>query len=128
VAKPRGILLIKNSENMARFLKSRAKAKGAAPGSLIFLGNQKMESTRIQLLKYSENETSENEFETIEQALSAIDNQQINWLNIDGIHNTELIQKIGHHFNISSLALENALNTGQRARFFEDKESVTLIT
>lgn len=113
---------------MARFLKSRAKAKGAAPGSLIFMGNQKMESTKIRLFKYSENDTLENEFDTIEKALEAINNKQINWLNIDGIHNTEVVQKIGFHFNISPLALENILNTGQRAKFFEDKDSITLLT
>jgi len=113
---------------MARFLKSRVKAKGAAPGSLIFMGNQKMESTRIRLLQYSENETSENEFDSIDKALKAFDDQQINWLNIDGIHNTDVIQKIGKQLDISPLALENVLNTGQRAKFFEDKESITLLT
>jgi magnesium transporter len=113
---------------MARFLKSREKAKGAAPGSLIFIGNKKMDSTKIRLFKYSEEEFSEKEFGDIEKALNAIDNKQINWLNIDGLHNTEVIQKIGKHFDISPLALENILNTGQRAKFFEDKESVTLLT
>ena len=86
---------------MARFLKSRAKAKGASPGSLIFMGNQKMESTKIRLFKYSENETIENEFNSIDKALKAFDDQQINWLNIDGIHNTEVIGKIGKKLNIS---------------------------
>jgi len=113
---------------MARFLKSRIKAKGAAPGSLIFLGKQKMESTRIRLLKYSEANMSNTEYNTIDRAFKAIDTTCVNWLNIDGIHNIDVIQKIGKHFNISPLALENILNTGQRAKFFEDKESIMLIT
>jgi len=113
---------------MARFLKSRVKAKGAVPGSLIFMGKQKMESTKIRLFQYSENEISESEFDSIDKALEAFDDKQINWLNIDGIHNTEVIRKIGKRLNISPLALENVLNTGQRARFFEDKESITLLT
>jgi magnesium transporter len=113
---------------MARFLKSRSKAKGAAPGSLIFMGKQKMESTRIRLFKYSENGTSENEFDSIDKALKAVGEKQINWLNIDGLHNTEVIQQIGKQLNISPLALENVLNTGQRAKFFEDKESLTVLT
>jgi magnesium transporter len=113
---------------MARFLKSRAKAKGAAPGSLIFMGQQKMESTKIRLLRYSENMTSESEYNSIEEALNNIDENQVNWLNIDGIHDIDVIQKIGKQLNISPLALENVLNTGQRSKFFEDKESITLIT
>jgi magnesium transporter len=113
---------------MARFLKSRAKAKGAAPGSLIFMGNKKMDSTKIRLFKYSEDYTSEKEYSSIEEALNALEKEKMNWLNIDGIHNTEVIKKIGKRLNISSLALENVLNTGQRAKFFEDKDSITLIT
>lgn len=113
---------------MARFLKSRAKAKGAAPGSLIFMGQQKMEFTKIRLFKYSEDSTSEHEYNSIEEALKGMDTKQINWLNIDGIHNVDVIQKIGKQLNVSPLALENVLNTGQRAKFFEDKESLTLLT
>lgn len=113
---------------MARFLKSRAKAKGAAPGSLIFMGKQKMDSAKIRLFKYSETVITEEAFNTIEKALKAIDNKQINWLNIDGLHNVDVINKIGKYFNISPLALENILNTGQRAKFFEDRESLTVLT
>lgn len=113
---------------MARFLKSRVKAKGASPGSLIFIGKQKMEFTKIRLFKYSETNTTEKEYKTIDEALKAIDQKQMNWLNIDGIHDIEIIKKIGKQLNISPLALENILNTGQRAKFFEDTESITLLT
>ena len=113
---------------MARFLKSRSKAKGAAPGSLIFMGQQKMDSTRIRLFQYNETDISENEFTTINDALSKIDEKQINWLNLDGIHDTHIINQVGEHFRISNLALENILNTGQRPKFFEDKNSITILT
>jgi len=113
---------------MARFLKSRAKAKGAAPGSLIFMGRQKMDDIRIRLFKYDEKETLELEPKTIEEAFKAIDNKKMNWLNIDGLHDTSIIQKISKQFDISSLILENVLNTGQRAKFFEDKNSIAIIS
>ena len=113
---------------MARFLKSRTKAKGAAPGSLIFMGNQTMDTTRIRLFNFDEEKTFEKEYQTIEKALNDIKPKQINWLNIDGLHDTSIIQKIGKHFDISSLALENILNTGQRSKFFEDKNSLTFLT
>lgn len=113
---------------MARFIKSRKKAKGAAPGSLIFMGNQSMEIPKIRLLSFNEDKTSEKEFKTIEDAFKSIKPTQINWLNIDGLHDISIIQKIGKHFHISPLALENVLNTGQRAKLFEDKNSVTIVT
>ena len=112
---------------MARFLKSRAKAKGAAPGSLIFMGDQKMDAPRIRLFNFNDEISTENEYHTIEEALDNIKPKQINWLNIDGLHEILLIQKIGKHYNISPIALDNVLNTGQRSKFFEDKNSLTIV-
>ncbi|NQU80254.1 MAG: magnesium/cobalt transporter CorA [Bacteroidetes bacterium] len=112
---------------MARFLKSRAKAKGAAPGSLIFMGDQKMDAPRIRLFNFNDEISTENEYHTIEEALDNIKLRQINWLNIDGLHEILPIQKIGKHYNISPIALDNVLNTGQRSKFFEDKNSLTIV-
>ena len=113
---------------MARFLKSIRKAKGAAPGSLIFMGSQKMDESKIRLFSFNEETLFENECKTVEDAFNRIDPQCVNWLNIDGIHDTSIIQKIGKHFNIPSLALENVVNTGQRSKYFEDSDSITLVT
>lgn len=112
---------------MARFLKSRFKAKGAAPGSLIFMGDQKMDAPRIRLFNFNDEISTENEYHTIEEALDNIKPRQINWLNIDGLHEILPIQKIGKHYNISPIALDNVLNTGQRSKFFEDKNSLTIV-
>jgi magnesium transporter len=113
---------------MARFLKSRAKVKGAAPGSLIFVGKQNMEKPRIRLITFNGDGCNEQEYEHIEKVFENILPNQISWLNIDGLHDVSLIKKIGLRFDISPLALDNVLNTGQRARYFEDKNSLTLLT
>lgn len=113
---------------MARFLKSRKKAKGAAPGSYIFIGDQKMESTRIRLFQYNSDRFEEKEFKDINEALSKIDDNYINWLNIDGLHEISILQTIGDQFEISAIAFENILNTDQRSKFFEDRNSVTVIS
>ena len=113
---------------MARFLKKRSKAKGAPPGSFIFLGNLKMENPKISMISYDQESVFENEYKTIDEALEGVHSDKVNWLNIDGIHDTSLIQKIGKYFDVSPLALENVLNTGQRCKLFEDKESITFIT
>ncbi len=113
---------------MARFLKSRKKAQGAAPGSLIFMGKQAMEHPKIRLFNFDQKNAIENEYETIEKALSDINPHCINWLNIDGLHDTSIIEKIGKHFHISPITMENVLNTGQRSKFFDDNDSLCVIT
>ena len=113
---------------MARFLKSRLKTKGAAPGSLIFIGDKKMDDTRLNLLTYNENELFEKEYKSIDELLANIKSGYVNWINVDGIHDTDIIKKIGKEFNISPLALENIPDTGQRPKIFEDPGYAVLIT
>lgn len=113
---------------MARFLKSRKKVKGAAPGSYIFIGNQKMESPKIRLFQYNRNESIEAEYSSVEEAIENIHSKNTNWLNIDGLHDVSSLKILSENFGISALAFENILNTGQRTKFFEDKESFTVIS
>ncbi len=48
------------------------------------------------------------------------------WINIDGIHEVEIIEKIGSHFGFHPLMLEDIVNTGQRPKL-EDSESYIFI-
>lgn len=113
---------------MARFLKSRKEVKGAPPGSLIFMGRKRMEAPRIRLIQYDDHNLFEEEFPSIQTALAHLDKDKVNWLNIDGIHQPEIIEEIGRSCGVTNLALENVLNTGGRSKYFEDNNSITIIT
>lgn len=63
---------------MARFIKNRENAKGAAPGSLIFMGKQKMETSKIRLFKYSENDTTKKHYHSINEAINNLDTDKVN--------------------------------------------------
>ncbi len=112
---------------MARFLKSRKKSHGEAPGSLIFIGKQKMEKSRIRIIQYNKENIIEEEPDTIEDAFSYIKKGYITWINIDGLHEVDLMEKLEKLFKLSSLALEDILNTDQRPKFIEDENNVITI-
>lgn len=107
---------------MARFLKDRSKAKGTAPGSLVLIGRQKMEQPVIQLMRYRPNTLLEKEASSLQEAISEIEPETINWINIYGIHELEMIDMLGHRFNLPSLLLEDILNTDQPPKY-ENGES-----
>lgn len=112
---------------MARFLKSRKKSHGEAPGSLIFIGNQKMEKSRIRVIQYNKENLVEKEPDKMEDAGSYVRKGYITWINIDGLHEVDLIEKLEKMFKLSSLALEDILNTDQRPKFIEDENNVIII-
>lgn len=49
------------------------------------------------------------------------------WLNLDGVHDVEKVEKIGKHFDIDTLMLEDILNTDQRPKV-EDFEKHIFLT
>jgi magnesium transporter len=57
----------------------------------------------------------------IEECFPYRDTSTVTWINIDGLANTDVIEKIGRYFSIHPLILEDLLNTSQRPKM-EDLE------
>ena len=105
---------------MARFLKDKRKSQGAAPGSLIFIGKQKMEQSRIRITQYNTEYIKEGSVKSLEKIEEYLSNEHIAWISIHGLHDTRLIGQMGKKFDISPLILEDILNTDERPKFSED--------
>ena len=101
---------------MMRFIKKRSKTIGQPPGTLVHIGEKKTEETRITIIDYDETHFEEKEAKTVEECFSFKDTPTVTWINIDGLHQVEIIEKIGKHFSLHPLILEDILNTGQRPK------------
>ena len=112
---------------MPRFIKRRLKKAGASPGTLVHIGDQKADKTRITLIDYDEAHLQERVLDGIEEALPYKDSPTVTWINIDGLHETDTIEKIGQHFNIHPLVLEDILNTGQRPKTEEYEDLIFVV-
>src|SRR5690606_6237824 len=86
-------------------------------GSLLFTGEQKVENTSLQLITYNKEEISENSFDDINDVLIEIDKtEKMSWLNVIGLHDTDIIRKIVDHFKLHKLTGEDILSVGQRPK------------
>ncbi|WP_303920941.1 magnesium/cobalt transporter CorA [Draconibacterium sediminis] len=102
---------------MARFLKDRSNAKGAVPGSLVLIGRQKMEQSEIQFITYDKDELLEETVDSIAMAQQKFKEGKVNWINIYGLHDLEMIKELGEEFKLPSLLLEDMLNTDQSPKY-----------
>jgi magnesium transporter len=100
---------------------------GLPPGSLVHIGKRKVETTRITIIDYDEKQFQEKEVKTVEECFPFKDKPTVTWINIDGIHDTGIIEKIGQHFGIHPLVLEDILNTGQRPKVEDFEEYVFFV-
>ena len=98
----------------SRLVKRTSHKKGLQPGSLIYIGEQKEDKVRIRVIDYDKDNLKEYEFETIEECFPFKDKSSISWINIDGLHDIEVLRKLGAEFGIHNLVLEDILNTDLR--------------
>jgi magnesium transporter len=90
---------------------------GQPPGTPLFIGRQKMEEVRLSYMRYNENLYEEKENTTPEECVELCSSSDVVWINVEGIHDTKTIEKIGELFNIHSLTIEDIVNTMQRPKF-----------
>lgn len=101
----------------------RGSQIGLAPGSLVHVGEKKVDKVVIRVLAYNSEELVERKLEKIEDCLEFKDHPNLNfWINVDGLDRVDIIEKLGSYFNIHPLTLEDVLNTRQRPKT-EDYDS-----
>jgi magnesium transporter len=110
---------------MARFIKSRKKSHGAMPGSLIFIGNRKMEQSEIHLILYNREKYEETTVKSMDEIPENIPEGSVLWVNIYGLQDASLMEKAGERFSIPSLELEDIMNTDQRPKMTENDKNLT---
>ena len=101
---------------MQRLIKKRSHKAGLPPGTLVHVGERKAEKVKIRILDYDEAQFEEKEAKTIEESFPFKDKPTVTWINIDGLHEVEIIEKLGSHFGLHPLLLEDILNTDQRPK------------
>jgi len=112
---------------MKQTTKRMSHKAGLPPGSLVHIGKRKVEKTRITIMDYDEGIFQEKEAKTIEECFPFKDKPTVTWVNIDGIHDMDIIEKIGTHFGIHPLVLEDIVNTGQRPKMEDFEDYIFLV-
>ena len=94
---------------MAKFLKKRGKSIGLTPGTPVHIGERFLEKPKISIIDYSPEYLEEKTVDGIEKCIPYLEKPTITWINIDGIHQTDIIEQIGQSFKIHPLTLENIM-------------------
>ena len=107
---------------MLKLIKKRQEKVGLSPGTLVHIGERKTDRTGITIVDYDEVQFQEQEVNTVEECFPFKDTPTVTWINIDGLHDVDIIERLGIHFNIHPLILEDIVNTGQHPKMedFED--------
>ncbi|PBQ31563.1 magnesium and cobalt transport protein CorA [Sphingobacteriaceae bacterium] len=98
---------------------------GAPPGTLVYNGNETSAQVKITLIEYNEYEFLEREFYDFHDCTKHLKDNMVKWINVEGVHDIQLVEKIGKLYDIHPLTLEDIVHIDQRPKF-EDYEHYVL--
>lgn len=111
---------------MPKLTGKRSKKAGLPPGTLVHTGEEKAGEVNITVIEYDEANFQKRELKTIEECFLLKDRPAVTWVDVEGIHQIDNIQKLGDCYNFHPLVLEDILNTDQRPKV-EDHENYLYI-
>jgi magnesium transporter len=101
---------------MHKLSKKRAKKAGLPSGTLIYTGEKKDEEIKIHVVDYDEAICLEAELTSVEACIPYQNKPTVTWINVDGVHNVSMLEKLGDCFKLHRLVMEDIMNTDQRPK------------
>ena len=94
---------------------------------MVYVGEKKDGEVKIRVIDYDDAHLEEKDVQEVEECFPFKDKPTVTWINIDGVHRVDVIEKIGKHFNLHPLALEDIVNTGQRPKIEDFSDYVFIV-
>jgi len=105
----------------------KSQKSGLPPGTMVYVGNKTEEAPRITVIDYDESVFQGEEVSSPEDCFPFKDKPTVTWINIDGLRQLDVIEKIGKNFGFHPLVLEDIVNTHQRPKMEDFGDYIFLV-
>ncbi len=95
---------------------------GLPPGTLVHVGDQKVDQVQISIMDYDATKLWESEVPSLEDYMSSKNSPSVTWISVNGLHDLERIEEMGQFFDLHPLLLEDVVHTEQRPKMDEFEE------
>jgi len=117
---------LRNGRKMLKLIKKSSHKRGLAPGTMVYIGAEREEPAKITLVDYDVEHLEEREVQP-EDCFAYKDKQTTTWINVTGIHDIDVISRLGKGFNLHPLILEDIVNTSQRPKAEEYDDMLFIV-
>jgi magnesium transporter len=112
---------------LKKIQKTRKKNVGLSPGSLVHIGEQKEEITKLTLCTFDSDNLTVKEIDHADFIRETKADHGIAWLNVCGLHDISLFEEIKNMFQIDPLLMEDILNTSHLPKIEIQDEYIFII-
>lgn len=105
---------------LRKLFRPKKKAAGLPPGTAVYTGdNTTKEKVFVNLIDYKGNLINEKVIENPVDCAEYLQKNTISWIDVEGIHDVSVVQKISESVGLHPLVIEDILNVDQRAKMEE---------
>lgn len=104
---------------MTRYLKKSKDEIGRSPQELIFRGNRKTDEVLLRSISFDDSKVEESLIQSANDLLESSKINAVTWLNVDGLHDLEIIKEIGNTLDLDQLLLADVLETNARPKIHD---------
>ena len=101
---------------MAKNIKKRSIKSGLPPGTLVHIGEKSDREIKISVMDYHAGGCEEKEIKAFKECFYYSDTSIVSWIDVEGLHEIEIVQQVGDCQGLHPLVLEDILNTDQRPK------------
>jgi len=111
---------------MEKLATGLSRKTGMVPGSLVHVGDLGQHPVRITLIDFDPEHVVERDVTSFDDCIEFKDTKSVTWVNVEGVHDAPVIERLGECFGLHPLLLEDVMNTEQRPKL-EEYESYLYI-
>lgn len=101
-------------------------AVGMTPGTLVI--DEDASPTRLTLIDYNRAKASRKILRSPEEAANYLDTESISWIDLQGLGNEDVLNRLGSVFHLHPLVLEDVVNVPQRPKIEYYNDQLLIIT
>lgn len=110
-----------------RMRRAEKRLKNDVPGTLTYTGDKEEKNISIEIIEYGPQLHEVFQSNSIQNALKSISEKGVTWINVNGLSQTDQIEKLGKHFKLHPLILEDIVDTNQRPKIDEYPEYLFIV-
>ena len=99
---------------------------GMMPGTLVI--DEDASPTEMTLIDYSIEAASRKKLRSPEEAANYLDSESISWIDLQGLGNEDMLNRLGNVFHLHPLVLEDVVNVPQRPKIEFYNDQLLIIT
>jgi len=112
-----------------RHYKAAQKTAGTSPGTVTYVGREVKHVTRLARIEYNASDYRIDDSGRLSTCqLPTTDADHITWLDVDGIHQSQVVETIGRQYGLHPLLLEDVVNTEQKPKLEFYDDSILFVT